>query len=108
MNETKRLEKNKEKAIVKFLKWLTEPDNVARLSYDSGAMFIIKTELPDDMDRLFKDMSKQAGNAPYVAPIFINGINSLSIAREFPQALSALVLDDVSPKEFVQMLKDAK
>jgi hypothetical protein len=60
------------------------------------------------MDRLFKDMSKQAGNAPYVAPIFINGINSLSIAREFPQALSALVLDDVSPKEFVQMLKDAK
>ncbi|MBT4370955.1 MAG: extracellular solute-binding protein [Candidatus Marinimicrobia bacterium] len=104
----KQTDKNKEKAIVKFLKWLTEPDNVARLSYDSGAMFIIKTELPDDMDRLFKDMSKQAGNAPYVAPIFINGINSLSIAREFPQALSALVLDDVSPKEFVQMLKDAK
>ena len=46
--------------------------------------------------------------APYVAPTFLNGINSLSIAREFPQALSALVLDEASPKDFVQMLKDAK
>ena len=104
----KQNDKNKERAIVKFYKWITKPSNVSKLSYDSGAMFIIKTDLPKDMDRLFIEMNKQAGQAPYVAETFQNGTTSLSVVREFPQALSALVLNEVTPEDFVQMLKDAE
>ena len=98
----------KEEAVVKFLKWLTTPENVARLSYSSGAMFIVKADLPSDMDRLFQEMNEQKGNAPYVAPIFINGIGSLPIAKEFSQALSALALGEVTPEGAVEMLQDAE
>jgi len=97
----------KEEAVVKFLKWLTTPENVARLSYSSGAMFIVKADLPSDMDRLFIEMNEQKGNAPYVAPTFLIGIGSLPIASEFPQALSALVLGEVTPEGAVEMLIDA-
>jgi raffinose/stachyose/melibiose transport system substrate-binding protein len=97
----------KEEAVVKFLKWLTTPENVARLSQSSGAMFIVKADLPSDMDRLFIEMNEQKGNAPYVAPTFLIGIGSLPIASEFPQALSALVLGEVTPEGAVEMLIDA-
>mgnify|MGYP005712509797 FL=1 len=98
----------KEEAIVKFLKWLTIPENVARLSYSSGAMFIVNADLPNDMDRLFIEMKQGISDAPYVAPIFQNGIGSLAVASEFPQALSALALGDVTPEGAVEMLKDAE
>jgi len=98
----------KEEAIVKFLKWLTIPENVARLSYSSGAMFIVNADLPNDMDRLFIEMKQGISDAPYVAPIFQNGIGSLAVASEFPQALSALALGDVTPEGAVEMLQDAE
>ena len=98
----------KEEAVVKFLKWLTTPENVARLSYSSGAMFIVKADLPSDMDRLFIEMNEQKGNAPYVAKTFMNGMGSLPIVSEFPQALSALALGEVTPEGAVEMLKDAE
>ena len=36
-------------------------------------MFIVKADLPSDMDRLFIEMNEQKGNAPYVAPTFLIG-----------------------------------
>ena len=104
----KQSDPKKEEAIVKFLKWLTTSENVARLSYSSGAMFIVKADLPNDMDRLFTEMNAQKSDAPYVAPIFLNGIGSLAVSSEFPQALSALALGEVTPEEAVEMLKDAQ
>ena len=103
----KQSDPEKEKAVVKFLKWLTTPENVARLSYSSGAMFIVKADLPSDMDRLFTEMNEGKGNAPYVVEIFQNAIGSLAVSKEFPQALSALALGEVTPEEAVEMLKDA-
>ena len=76
----------KEEAIVKFLKWLTIPENVARLSYSSGAMFIVNADLPNDMDRLFIEMKQGISDAPYVS--FQNGIGSLAVASEFPDVSS--------------------
>ena len=104
----KQSDPKKEEAIVKFLKWLTTPENVARLSYSSGAMFIVKADLPNDMDRLFTEMNEGKGNAPYVVEIFQNAIGSLAISREFPQAMSALALGEVTPEGAVEMLKDAE
>jgi len=98
----------KEKAVVKFLKWLTTPENVARLSYSSGAMFIVKADLPNDMDRLFTEMNTGKLNAPYVVEIYQNAIGSLAAVKEFPQAMSALALGEVTPEEAVQMLIDAE
>jgi hypothetical protein len=59
------------------------------------------------MDRLFTEMNEGKGNAPYVVEIFQNAIGSLAVSKEFPQALSALALGEVTPEEAVEMLKDA-
>ena len=104
----KQSDPKKEEAVVKFLKWLTTPENVARLSYSSGAMFIVKADLPNDMDRLFTEMNNGKGNAPYVVEIYQNAIGSLAAVKEFPQAMSALALGEVTPEEAVQMLIDAE
>lgn len=106
---SKQSDKAKEEAIVKFLKYLTDPENVKKISMESGAMFVIKTNVNenDNIERLQGQMMKQSSEAPYVVPHFNMSVPA-SIATEFPQALSALVLDDITPQEFIEMLKSAE
>jgi len=96
----------KEEAVVKFLKYLTMPDNVKRLSIDSGALFVIKTEMGagDEMERLQKQMVELSNNAPYVIPHFNMSVNQ-EVATEFPQALSSMILGETSPEQFIETLK---
>jgi len=97
----------KEEAVVKFLKYLTMPDNVKRLSIDSGALFVIKTEMGagDEMERLQKQMVELSNNAPYVVPHFNMSVNQ-EVATEFPQALSSMILGETSPEQFIETLKE--
>ena len=100
-------DKDREAAVVKFLKYLTEPDNVKRLSIDSGALFVIKTEMGegDEMERLQKQMVELSNNAPYVVPHFNMSVNQ-EVATEFPQALSSMILGEKSPEQFIETLKE--
>jgi len=103
----KQKDKDKEVAVVKFLKYLTESDNVKRLSIDSGALFVIKTDMGegDEMERLQKQMVELSNNAPYVVPHFNMSVKQ-EVATEFPQALSSMVLGEKSPEQFVETLKE--
>jgi len=100
-------DKDKEAAVVKFLKYLTVPENVKGLSIDSGALFVIKTEMGegDEMERLQKQMVELSNNAPYVVPHFNMSVNQ-EVATEFPQVLSSMILGEKSPEQFIETLKE--
>ncbi len=102
----KQSDQNKEEAVVKFLKYLTEAENVKKLSMSSGALFVIKTEINpgDNVEPLQGAMINQSSKAPYIVPHFNMSVKP-AVATEFPQALSALVLGIKTPEEFVATLK---
>lgn len=104
----KQSDKNKERAVVKFLRFLTQPDNVKKIALDSGAMFVVKydNEVNDNVDRLQTEMKNQVSKAPYVLPHF-HAVAKAAVQTEFPQALEGLVLGKYSPEQFVEQLKQA-
>ncbi len=100
-------DKDKEEAIVKFLKYLTDPENVAKVSKESGALFYVKTNVGEDTERIQKAMIEQSNAAPYVASHF-NAAMPQKVVTEFPQALSSLALGESTPEQFVELLKAAE
>lgn len=97
----------KEAAVIKFLKHMTDPEKVKELSKDSGALFVIKFEAGDDVEKLQAEMNEQFNAAPYVVPHF-NSMVAPAIANEFPQALTGLVLGETTPEEFIETLINAE
>lgn len=104
----KQTDKAKEEAVVKFLKYLTNPDNVKKVSMASGAMFVVKVDLGtgSDVEKLQAQMIEQSNKAPYVVPHFQGSVKP-AVASEFPQALSALILGEKTPEQFIEQLKRA-
>lgn len=96
----------KEEAIVKFMKYISEPERIAALSASSGATFAVKNELPADADPLFAEIIKQASAAPYAIGSFEASMPT-GVTLALPAALDSLVLGEYTPEEFVQALKDA-
>lgn len=99
----KQTDKTKEAAVIKFLKYMTNPTNVQALSTGSGAVFVINTEY---QDKVQAEMMKQAKAAPYIVPHFQLMVKP-SVATEFPQALSALAQGTKTPEQFIAQLKAA-
>lgn len=93
---------------MKFLKYLTSPDNVKKISLDSGSLFVIKYDVTkdDNVERLQTEMKKGMEAAPYIIPHFRASV-SPAVGAEFPQALSGLVLGKYTPEQFVEQLKQA-
>ena len=94
-------------AVVKFMKFITEPDNVKFISESAGSLFAIKYELGADADPLQREFVRVSSEATFVT----GGLHNyfpVSVIQEFGQALAALVLDEATPEEFVQMLIDAQ
>lgn len=88
-------------AAVEFYKFFTQPENVARIAEDSGALFYIDSG--DGGERIRGKMLEDIAAAPYV----VNHLNYSSppaVNTEFPQALSSLVLGECTSQEFVDML----
>lgn len=99
-------DKGKEEAVIKFLKYLTEPANVKRISEDSGSLFVVKFDAGENVEKLQGQMIKQLNEAPYTIPHFESMVKP-AVASEFPQALSGLILDEYTPEEFIEQLKKA-
>ncbi len=91
----------KVEAAVKFLKFLTSPENVAKISDTSGALFFVQGG--EITERLRSKMLSDLTVAPYVVNHFQYS-SPTAVVSEFPQALSALVLGEATPEEFVEML----
>lgn len=102
----KQTDKAKEEAVVKFMKYLTQKDNIAKLSKASGSMFVIKSDGNTNVEKLQGQINDQLAKAPYVVPHFQLMVKP-AVATEFPQALSALVSGTKTPEQFIEQLKKA-
>lgn len=103
----KQKDKGKEEAVIKFLKYLTDPINIKAIATDSGSMFVIKTEAKadDKVEKLQGMMMAQTNSAPYVVPHFQLMVKA-AVGNEFPQAIAGLVAGGKTPEQFIKQLKD--
>lgn len=90
-------------AVVKFMKFVTDPANVKMLSESAGSLFAIKYELGADADPLQKSFVEVASNASFVVGHFQSQY-PIQVVSEFGQALSALALGKVDAQGFVDQL----
>lgn len=93
-------------AVVKWMRFMTDPENVRFVSEDAGSLFAIKYELSDDADPLQREFVRIGSEASFVTPRF-NDLFPVSAVAEFGQALAAMALDKATPAEFVDMLEEA-
>jgi raffinose/stachyose/melibiose transport system substrate-binding protein len=93
-------------AVVKFLQWMTDPDNVKKISLDAGSMFCIKFDFSagDDVDPLAQKFSEASANAAFIVNHFQANYKT-EVVQEFGQALGAMALGKATPKEFVEKLQ---
>lgn len=98
----------KRNAEITFLKYLTLPENVKRISLDSGALMAPKFELAssDTIDPLQENFIKAQKNASFIVS-HMAGKFPASVVQEFGPALDKLALGKATPQEFVKMLQNA-
>ncbi|HOV39133.1 MAG TPA: extracellular solute-binding protein, partial [Spirochaetales bacterium] len=96
----------KREAVLKFLRWMTKPDNVKMISERSGAMFALKYELGSDVDPLLKEFVAISNQAKFVVPHF-QGQYSVQVTQALGHAIGAMVLGKATPQQFVEMLIQA-
>ncbi len=97
----------KKDAIITFMKYMTEPDNVKMVSESAGSLFAVKYALGDDADPLQREFVRAASEATFVIGHLQSQVD-VAVIQEFGQALAAMALDEATPEEFVQMLIDAQ
>lgn len=90
-------------AVIKFLRFLTDPENVAMISKNSGAMFALKYEVTGEVDPLFKQFVDISSKAEFSVPHF-QFQYKIEVVQELGQAIGAMVLGRATPQDFVQML----
>ncbi len=93
-------------AVVKFLQFLTEPENVKMISEQAGSLFAIKYELSGEADPLQQEFVRVASESTFAIGHFQSQY-PIEVVREFGQALGAMALGEATPEEFVEMLIEA-
>ncbi len=93
-------------AVIKFMKWMTEPGNVKKISIDAGSMFCVKFEFGpgDQVDPLQQKFIEASANAAFIVDHFQANFKA-EVVQEFGQALGAMALGRATPKQFVEMLQ---
>ena len=94
----------KEAAVVKFIKYITDPQHVSELALSSGAMFFVKYEPSPDTNAISQKLTEVANNADFTI-LHVNGALPTAVSTEFPAAVSALVLGEVDAQGFVDQLQ---
>ena len=93
-------------AVVKWMQFMTDPDNVRFVSESAGSMFSIKYELTDAADPLQRAFVQASSDASFVIPPLTVAF-PVQVVDTFKDALAAMALGEATPAEFVQMLIDA-
>ncbi len=96
----------KEAAVVKFIKYITDPAHVSELALSSGAMFFVKYDPSPDTNVISQKLTEVANNADFTI-LHVNGAFPTAVSTEFPAAVSALVLGQVDAQGFVDQLQTA-
>jgi len=92
----------REAAIIKFLQYMTAPENVKRIQEASGAMFAIPTDMKpaNHLQQQFNDL---AGKVAVTAPDLDIALGA-EVTLEFTQQLSSLALGRITPEEFTRLV----
>lgn len=95
-------------AVLAFIKWMTQPENVKSVSKSSGSLFCVKTEFAagEEIDPLQKQFMDASAKAAFVVAHFQANYKT-EVVAEFGQALGKMALGRASPQEFVQALAAA-
>jgi len=91
-------------AAVKFIKWMTEAENVAEISKQAGSLFAIKYDSSTISDPLQQKFIEASNNASFTIP-HLASVVAADVVSEFGQALGSMALGESTPEEFVEMLK---
>ena len=94
----------KEAAVIKFLKYISEPERVSQWALSSGAMFFVKYTPSPEPRLISQKVTEVANNAPYTI-LHVNDAFPTAFSTEFPAAVSALVLGEVDEQGFVDQLQ---
>lgn len=105
----KQSDPKREEYAVAFMKHLTSPENAKKLFLASGAFmeassYEITEE--DGADRIAVELLNKRADAPYTFDHLINS-KDIKVQNEFPVAVSAMALDEITPEEFVKRLEEA-
>ncbi len=98
----------KREAAVTFLQYMSQPENVKRISMDSGALMVPKFTFSasDEVDPLQKKFVEAQESASFVVS-HMAGKFPASVVQEFGAALDQMALGKATPEEFVEMLEAA-
>lgn len=101
LGETK--DKARKAAALSFLKYLTEPSNVAKIAETSGAMFAVKSGyVPKDaLQKQFYDIAADSK----VTANDLEAALGAEATLEFAQQLGALALGRLTPEEFCTLVE---
>jgi len=93
-------------AVVKFMKWMTKPENVKTISADAGSLFAVKFSFGagEQVDPLQQKFIDASSNAAFITTHLAFDYKS-EVVQEFGQALGAMALGKATPEEFVGMLQ---
>lgn len=96
-------------AVITFLKHLTSPENSRRVSLAAGSLLAVEFELQsgDEVDPLQQQFI-QAGNEAEFLIDHMEAAKPVDVVYELGQAIGSMVLEDLSPREFVEMLANAE
>ena len=96
----------KEAAVIKFIKYISDPQRISEWSLDSGAMFFVKYEASPDTTVIAQKFAKIASDATFTT-LHVNGTFPTAFSTEFPAAVSALALGEIDAQGFVDQLQTA-
>ena len=96
----------KKEAVVKFIKYITDPQHVSELALSSGAMFFVKYEPSADTNLISQKLTGVANDAAYTI-IHVNGAFPTAFSTEFPDAVQQLIGGQVDAQGFVDLLQTA-
>ncbi len=96
-------------AVITFLKHLTSPENSRRVSLAAGSLLAVEFQLqPGDKVDPLQQQFIQAGNEAKFLIDHMEAAKPVDVVYELGQAIGAMVLEDLSPREFVEMLANAE
>ena len=96
----------KKEAVVKFIKYLTDPAHVSELALTSGAMFFVKYEPSPETSLISQKLTAVANDAAFTV-IHVNGAFPTAFSTEFPDAVQQLIGGQVDAQGFVDLLQNA-
>jgi raffinose/stachyose/melibiose transport system substrate-binding protein len=95
----------KRAAVVAFMKWMTKPENVKKISFASGAMFAVKYSVGagDSVDAVQAQFMNAVNDSEFVNTHFQANFTT-DVVAEFGQALAKMALGEATPRQFVQQI----